>query len=152
MSFLLMHFDGHVRVPVFQALQMMRQKVADDRVAGGQAQYAAGTDIGQRTVQRIIDAAQNDVSPVEKMTACFSQAHALRRALKQQGAEHALQFLDRRGDRRLGNVQVNGRLRDLPDLGSCHEITDLAQGQGHKHSRQTFHWAGYLFFRRWRIC
>ena len=63
------------------------------------------------------------------MSAGLGQAHALGRALEQQHAKHRLQLLDRRGDRRLGNVQVDCRLGNLADLGGGDEIADLAQGQ-----------------------
>ena len=63
------------------------------------------------------------------MSPGIGQAHALGRALEQQRAENSLQFLDRGGHRRLGNIQMNRRLGDLSDLGGGDEVADLAQGQ-----------------------
>ncbi|MNV83527.1 hypothetical protein D3C71_1773400 [compost metagenome] len=108
---------------------MVRQEVADHRVAGRHAQQAAGAHVRQRAVQGVVDAAQNHVGAIEKVPPGVGQAHALGRTLEQQGAEHAFQFLDRGGHRRLGNIQMNRRLGDLPDLGGGDEIANLAQGQ-----------------------
>ncbi|MNO98821.1 hypothetical protein D3C76_905790 [compost metagenome] len=113
---------------------MVRQEITNHRVARRQAQHATGADVRQRAVQCVIDAAQNHVGPIQEVPPGIGQAHALGRALEQQRTEDALQFLDRRGHRRLGNIQVNRGLGYLPDLGGGDEITDLAQGQGHEHS------------------
>ncbi|MNI72363.1 hypothetical protein D3C73_1283020 [compost metagenome] len=76
-TFLFVDFDGHVRMPVLQTLQVMRQEVANHRVAGGQPQQAAGTHIGQRAVQGVVDAAQNHIGPIQKVPPGIGQAHAL---------------------------------------------------------------------------
>ncbi len=108
---------------------MVRQEVADYRVAGCQAQQAAGAYVRQRAVQRIVDAAQDDVGAVEEVPAGFGQVHALGGALEQQHAEHGLQLFDGRGDRRLGNIEVEGGLGDLADFGSGDKVAHLAQGK-----------------------
>ncbi|MNJ18611.1 hypothetical protein D3C77_129150 [compost metagenome] len=82
-AFLFVYFDGDVRVPVPQALQVVGEKVADHGVAGGQAQLAAGAYVGERAVEGIVDAALDHVGTVEKVPPGIGQAHALGRALEQ---------------------------------------------------------------------
>ena len=54
--------------------------------------------------------------------------------MKQQRAGDGFELLDGGSDCRLGNIQVNRRLRNLPDLGGGDEITDLAQAREIGHS------------------
>lgn len=77
------HFDGHVRVPVFQALQVMGQEVTDHRVTGRYPQQAGGANVRQWAVEGVLDAAQDHVGPIEKVPSGIGQAHALGRALEQ---------------------------------------------------------------------
>ncbi|MNE72230.1 hypothetical protein D3C80_1681520 [compost metagenome] len=128
-ALLLVQLQGHIRVPVFQALQVVWQEVADHCVACRQAQQAAGAHVRQRAVQCVVNTAQNHVGAVQEVPAGLGQAHALGRALEQQHAKHGFQFLDCRGHRRLGDVQVDGCLGNLADLGGGNEVADLAQGQ-----------------------
>lgn len=128
-ALLLVQLQCHARMPVLQALQVVRQEVADHRVTRRQAQQATGTHVRKRAVQRIVDTAQDDVGTVQEVPAGFGQAHALGRALEQQHAEHRFQLLDGRSDCRLGDVQVDRRLRDLADFSGGNEVADLAQGE-----------------------
>ena len=128
-ALLLVQLQGHIGVPVFQTLQMVWQEVADHRIACRQAQQAAGAHVRQRAVQRVVNTAQDHVGAVQEVAAGLGQAHALGRALEQHHAKHGFQFLDRRSHRRLRDVQVDGCLGNLADLGGGNEVADLTQGQ-----------------------
>ncbi|MNJ39656.1 hypothetical protein D3C77_345340 [compost metagenome] len=110
LAFLFVNFDGHIRMPMPQALQVMGEKVANHRVAGGDTQQATGAVVGQGAVEGILDAALNHVGTVEKVPACVSQAHALCRAQEQGHPKQGFELFDCGGYRRLGDVQVKRRL------------------------------------------
>ena len=107
---------------------MVRQEITQHGVTGRHPQHAAGAVVRQRAVEGVLHAAHNHIGTVEKMPPGVGEVHALGRAHEQLHAEHGFQLLDRRGHRRLGNIQVNRRLGNLADLGGGDEVANLAQG------------------------
>lgn len=119
------------RVPLRQALQVVGEEIAHHGIAGGDLQGAFDPGVRLRAVERVVDAALDRIGVVEEVPAAVGQVHALGRAGEQGDAEHALQFLDRAGHRRLRDVQVDGGLGYLAELGGGDEVANLAEGQGH---------------------
>ncbi|MNY51816.1 hypothetical protein D3C86_1874380 [compost metagenome] len=85
-------------------------------------------------MRRLVHLLQDLVGVRQELPPSHRQVHAAWRAQKQIGADDALQFLDGRGHRRLGDREIDRRLRYLAKFRRRDEIAKLAKADRHSAS------------------
>ncbi|MCY1369219.1 hypothetical protein D9M69_562440 [compost metagenome] len=127
----LVHLHRHLRVQLLEALQVVRQEVAQHRVAGRDGERALDVLALVRHAHGFVGRRQHRVGMAQKTAPGLGEFHAVRVPLEELLPHQLLELADGGGDGRLRDVQLQRRMRDAPHLGHRREVLELAKGQGH---------------------
>jgi hypothetical protein len=121
----------HFGIALIKALQVMRQKIAQDGVRCSNCQCPFHTVLLAWHSQRVIDSAQNGVGVAQKPASCLGQFNPMRLTVKQFLLQQVFEVTDGGGDGRLGNVELNRGLGNATQFGSGSKIPELTYREGH---------------------
>ena len=122
-----------IRIALAQERQKWRQQVGRDRGNDAEVQRTGQNAVAVvRVVDQIAHVRDDAGGAPRNLPPLLGQLHALPPALDQDGLQLPLQLLDLHRQRRLRDGARRGRPPEVLVLGNGGEITQLAQGDGHK--------------------
>ena len=122
--------DFHPRAQSVETLQQGRHQGAAQAVRDGHPQGAAGLGGGLQGRFRLLSGGQQGAGIVEEGLARVGQTDRLAHPVEQGHRQFLLQLGDLAGHRRLGIIQLPGRLGKAVQFGHVQESVDVAQLHG----------------------